>query len=94
MSGFQEILVVVVILLGILFVPRMMPRNNDRPPVRPKKAISRNMRIFIAASVVYPLVAAAIIQPWHNDMIFFLYAGGGPVVLGWLFFWILSGRKK
>jgi hypothetical protein len=56
--------------------------------------ISRNLRVAIAASVIYPIVAAAFLQPWRNDLILFLYAGMGPVLLGWLFYWVHTGRKK
>jgi len=94
MSGFQEILLVAAILLGILFVPRMMPRRGAPVPARPSMVISRNMRIAIAASVIYPAIVASFLHPWRGDLILFLYAGGGPVLLGWLLFWVLTGRKK
>ena len=94
MSGFQEILLVAVILLGILFIPRMLPRKGAQTPTRPAMVISRNLRVAIAASVIYPIVAAAFLQPWRNDLILFLYAGMGPVLLGWLFYWVHTGRKK
>ena len=94
MSGFQEILLVAAILLGILFVPRMMPRRITQTSTRPAVVISRNMRVAIAASVIYPVVAAAFLQPWRKDSILFLYAGLGPVLLGWLLYWVFTGRKK
>ena len=94
MSGFQEILLVAVILLGILFVPRMLPRKGVQTSSRPAIVISRNLRVAIVASVIYPAVAAAFLQPWRKDMILFLYAGLGPVLLGWLLYWVLTGRKK
>jgi hypothetical protein len=88
MTGFQEILLVVAILLGILFVPRMMPRKASQTPTRPTVVISRKLRIAIAASVIYPAIAAAYLQPWRKDLIIFLYAGVGPVLLGWLLYWV------
>ena len=94
MSGFQEILLVAVILLGILFVPRMLPRKGVQTSTRPAIVISRNLRVAIAASVIYPAIAAAFLQPWRKDLILFLYAGLGPVLLGWLLYWVFSGRKK
>ncbi|MFC1876967.1 hypothetical protein ACFL2E_06830 [Thermodesulfobacteriota bacterium] len=94
MSGFQEILLVAVILLGILFVPRMLPRKGVQTSSRPAIVILRNLRVAIVASVIYPAVAAAFLQPWRKDMILFLYAGLGPVLLGWLLYWVLTGRKK
>ena len=94
MSGFHEILLIAAILLGILFVPRMMPKKGVQTSTRPVMVISRNMRVAIAASVIYPAVAAAILQPWRKDLILFLYAGVSPVLLGWLLFWVFTGRKK
>lgn len=94
MSGFQEILLVAVILLGILFVPRMLPRKGAQTTARPAIVISRNLRVAIAASVIYPIVAAAFLQPWRKDLILFLYAGLGPVSLGWLLYWVFTGRRK
>ncbi len=94
MSGFHEILLVAAILLGILFLPRMLQKKGAQASTRPAIVISRNLRIAIAASVIYPIVAAAFLQPWRKDMILFLYAGVGPVILGWLFYWVFTGRKK
>jgi hypothetical protein len=94
MSGFHEILLVAVILLGILFLPRMLPRKSTQTPTRSAIVISRNLRVAIAASVIYPIVTAAFLQPWRKDLILFLYAGVGPVLLGWLFYWVYTGRKK
>ena len=94
MSGFHEILLVAVILLGILFLPRMLPRKGAQTSTRPAIVISRNLRIAIAASVIYPIVAAAFLQPWRKDPILFLYTGVGPVLLAWLFYWVFNGRKK
>jgi len=94
MSGFHEILLVAAILLGILFLPRMMPRKGAQTSPRPVMVISRNLRIAMAASVIYPAVAAAFLQPWRKDLIFFLYIGLGPVLLGWLLYWVYAGRKE
>ena len=56
--------------------------------------ISRNIRMAIAASVIYPAILAAWLQPWRKDPIFFHYAGLGPVFVGWLLYWVLAGRRK
>jgi hypothetical protein len=48
----------------------------------------------IAASVIYPGLIAAILQPWKGDLARFLYLGLGPVVLGWLLYWVMDGFKK
>lgn len=91
MFGLQEILIVIAIILAILFVPRIM---NRPPPARNGVRISAKMRIALALSLIYPALAAAYFQPWHTDPVLFYYAGAGPVITGWLFFWVLSGFKK
>ena len=94
MSGFHEILLVAAILLAILFVPRMMPRKIENRPKQTPLVLSRNKRLAIAASVIFPVAVAAFLQPWREDLYPFLYIGLGPVFLGWLLYWIKAGRKK
>ncbi len=94
MSGFHEILLVAAILLGILFIPRMMPGKNVQTSRRLAIVISLNMRVAIVASALYPAVTAAFLHPWRKDLILFLYAGVGPVLVGWLLYWVFTGRKK
>jgi len=94
MSGFHEILLVAVILLAILFVPRMMPKRIENKPKQPPMVLSRKIRLAITASFLFPVAVAGFFQPWREDLVPFLYVGLGPVVLGWLVFWIITGRKK
>ena len=64
-SGIQEILVLVIIILGILFLPRILNRGQEQRPTVPRPAIvvSGKMRLAIAASVLWPAVMAAFMQP-------------------------------
>lgn len=94
MSGFHEILLVAVILLAILFVPRMMPRRIENKPKQQPLVLSRKMRLAIVASFLFPVAVAGFFQPWQEDLIPFVYVGLGPVVLGWLVYWIKTGRQK
>jgi hypothetical protein len=94
MFGLNEILIIVAIVLGLLFVPRMIARRQQQPPAFPKIKLSGKIRIALAASVLYPALAAAYFQPWHQDQIVFLYIGIGPVVLAWLVCWVYLGFKK
>ena len=93
MSGLNEILIIVAIVAGIFFLPRMMPVKRQVMIPRKTVALSRGMRLAIAVSVVYPLAAAAIFQPWKKDLVLFLYVGIGPVALYWLLKWVLAGLK-
>ena len=95
-SGIQEILVLVIIILGILFLPRILNRGQEKRPVGPKPAFvnSGKMRLAMAASVFWPAVMAAFIQPWEKDLSRYLYLGVGPVALIWIIYWVLSGFRK
>jgi len=95
-SGIQEILVLVVIILGILFLPRILNRGQEKRPAvpRPVIVISGKMRLAIAASFLWPAVMAAFMQPWEKDLSRYLYLGVGPVALVWVIYWVLTGFRK
>lgn len=92
-SGIQEILVLVAIILGILFLPRILNRGQDKQAVAPHPAVvlSGKTRLAIAASVLWPAAMAAFMQPWKDDLFPFLYIGLGPVAVGWIIFWVYTG---
>lgn len=96
-SGIQEILVLVAIILGILFLPRILNRGqveNKAAAPKPAAALSGKMRLAIAASVLWPAVAAAFMQPWKGDFVPFLYIGLGPVGAIWLIYWVFTGFRR
>lgn len=95
-SGIQEILVLIIIILGILFLPRILNRGGDKPSgqVKPALVLSGRMRLGIAASVLWPALVAAYIQPWKQGLFPYLYVGPGPVALVWLVYWVITGFKK
>ena len=95
-SGIQEILVLVIIILGILFLPRILNRGQEKRPAVPRPAIvvSGKMRLAIAASVLWPAVMAVFMQPWAKDLIRYLYLGVGPVAFIWILCWVLTGFRK
>lgn len=95
MLGFQEILIISAIVVGAILIPRMPHQNKPAPRLmRPPKKLSGRNRLAIAASLIYPLVMAAVMKPWQNDPIRFLYIGVGPVILSWLLFWVLEGYRR
>ena len=95
-SGIQEILVLVIIILGILFLPRILNRGQEKRPAvpRPVIVVSGKMRLAIAASVLWPAVMAAVIQPWEKDLFRYLFLGVGPVAVIWIIYWVLTGFQK
>jgi hypothetical protein len=96
MSGFQELLVILLIVFAIVFMPRMMPRKPERRMrnVGPRKMLSGKMRLGIAFSVIYLAGMAAWLVPWREDPLLFLYAGAGPVLAGWLVYWVIAGFRR
>ena len=95
-SGIQEILVLVVIILGILFLPRILNRGQEISSAVPRPAIviSGKMRLAIAASVLWPAVMAVFMQPWQKDLFHYVLIGIGPVALVWIIYWVLTGFWK
>jgi predicted Na+-dependent transporter len=95
-SGIQEILVLVIIILGILILPRIMNRGSEKKTAEtiPAFELSGKMRLVIAASVLWPVVVAAFMHPWKKDIIPFLYFGFGPVAIIWIIYWVLTGFRK
>ena len=95
-SGIQEILVLVIIILGILFLPRILHRGGEKPsaPVKPAVHLTGRMRLGIAASVLWPALVAAFMQPWKQGLFPYLYIGLGPVAAVWLIYWVFTGFKE
>lgn len=95
-TGIQEILVLVAIILGILFLPRILNRGQakESADTGPQFLLSGKMRLAIGASIVWPAAVAAYMKPWKTDLYTYLYVGIGPVVLVWIVFWVLVGFRK
>ena len=96
-SGIQELLLIVLIVLGIFLVPRMM-----KPLPAPRKAMlrhpvlrfTRTLRLAIILSVLWPVACALYFKPWLQNVIPFVTLGIGPVVVGWSLKWVLAGMKN
>lgn len=99
MSGIQEILILVLIVLGIFFIPRITARNAPRRAMRPALGrrpglFSGRIRLAIVASALWPLAAAAWLRPWEGDWVPFLYLGAGPVAAAWSIAWVTRGYTR
>jgi hypothetical protein len=95
-SGIQEILVLVIIIMGILFLPRILNRGGEKQTAeaKPTVVLTGRMRLAIAASAIWPALIAAFMQPWNQDLISYLYLGIGPVAVIWALYWVYTGFKK
>jgi hypothetical protein len=98
-SGFQEILVIVLIVLAIIFVPRIRkPPETASSASRRSAAIAPlvkgRMRLAIFISLLWLGITAFFFQPWGVDLMRFLYLGLGPPALCWGIFWVIKGFQK
>jgi hypothetical protein len=99
-SGIQEILLLLIILLAILFLPRVIAQfratDAKKPrPVRKPLHISGRLRLALTASLLWPLGVAVYFKPWRAGTLEpFLYFGVGPVFLAWGIVWIISGFAR
>lgn len=96
MSGLQEIFIIILIILVILFAPRMMgPRPTEsKLGTAALKKISGAMRLKIALSFFWLIIAALWRQPWQNGWIPFLTVGVLPLLIFWVAQWVFSGFRK
>ncbi len=96
MSGLTEILLIVTIVVGILFLPGLMNKKSEKATQRLDRLlkISGWMRLAILASLLWPALVALYLKPWNNHWHIFLYVAVGPVALTWGIFWVFSGFKK
>ncbi len=98
LSGIQEILVIVVILLAILFIPRMMsPQRRQAPkpfrPMRKIRSLGVRWRVGIVVSILWLLGAAVYWRPWQLGLEMYALCGLGPVIVGWCLAWVVAGYK-
>lgn len=94
MFGLQEILIIIGVILGLIFIPRMTANQRPQPRSEPKMRLSGKIRMAIVASLLYLGIAAAFVQPWRRDFLAFVYLGIAPVGLAWLIYWVFIGFKK
>ncbi len=92
MSGLQEILVLVLIVVVLFFLPRLVsrPAQATRPPVR-VKPIAGKWRLALFLSAVWLVVAALWLKPWGGNLTLFAGVGALPVLLFWGVVWVLTG---
>lgn len=99
MSGFQEILVILLIIAVVFFLPRMTGRGRtparSRGPVSSAvKSLSGRTRLAILLSVIWTASASFYCKPWQGDPLPFLSVGIAPVAIGWGLLWVLAGFRK
>ncbi len=96
MLGFQELLIIVLIIAAALFLSRMKAAKQPAPRVvfRRRFRFSGKLRLAVAASVIFLLLSAAYFQPWRKDPVDFAFLGIAPVALAWILYWVYCGFKN
>lgn len=97
LSGFQEILLILVVIIVLFFLPRMVARPAAPPKTPPRpvlKPLPGRWRLALLITVFWLLGAALWLQPWHNSPTVFFGIGAGPVLIFWGVVWVAIGFKK
>ena len=94
MTGISEILVLILLITGILIIPRMFKPEPKSAPRKPVPALPMKMRAAIVVSLVLPLVTALVLKPWTGNFIIFIFVGILPVIIAWALFWVMTAQKK
>ena len=97
-SGLQEVLLIVAILLAILFVPRMLSpkrRSTPKPVFQMHRLLTLSVRwrLALAVTLLWMLGTAFYFKPWREEAERFLLFGIGPVLIGWCTVWVVSGLR-
>ena len=93
MTGVSEILVLILLISGILILPRMF-KPAPKQVKSKKKTLSKAKRAGIVLSVLIPITTALGFKPWSGNLVLFVCSGILPVVLAWAIVWILAAQKK
>jgi hypothetical protein len=94
-SGLQEILLIVLLFVLIIFLPSRLGRGGSgNKSGKIMKALSGKVRLGIIVSAVWLSVWAVYFQPWSGEFLRFALVGPGPVILGWGALWVVDGFKK
>ena len=92
MTGVSEVLVLILLISGILILPRMF-KPAPKQVKRKKKTLSKAKRAGIVVSILIPIIAAVVLKPWRGDLALFVSIGILPVALGWSLVWIMAVKK-
>ena len=109
-SEMQEILVLVIVVLAVIFVPRLMPRKpastsgtQNRIQSRaklPDQGVEKSfvltgwMRLVVVITFLWIAGCAVYFKPWEGGSLLFFCLTLGPTVVLWGGLWVWFGYKK
>ncbi len=94
MSGIQEILLVGLIVVGLIYLPRLRTKHDPRVVMSAKGPLPGWMRLAILISLLWLLGAAVWWQPWQGSLERFVVIGVAPLVAAWGGIWVMAGYKR
>lgn len=99
LAGIQEILSIGLIIVCIIFLPRLFrsekPERPTQKGVNKRWRLSGKLRLAIVLSLLIPVSTALILKPWtSNTQGLFLFVGILPVIAGWAGMWVWQGFKR
>lgn len=95
MTGISEVLVLILLICGILILPRML-KPAPKSAAGPGKpgVLGMKMRAGIVVSLIFPILTALVMKPWQDGLILYLSIGVLPVALAWGLAWILAAQRR
>lgn len=98
MSGIQEILLIILLILALLILPRIFSSRRVTVVSKPARAgrlpLSGKFRLAILSSFLWLFALSAVYVPWRGQWLSFLYAGVGPLIVAWGLYWVVSGFRS
>ncbi len=98
MPGPQELTIIALLALGLFLLRRwMLQGGGGEPKVEPAhtpvRAFPAWKRLAIVASILFPVAAALLLEPWDGALRPWLRVGVLPVIAGWGIGWVLLGYR-
>lgn len=94
MTGVSEILVLILLICGILILPRMIKPAPENVSSSAPPSLTKKRRAGIVASILFPLFSALLLKPWQGNLVLFIAVGIVPVALAWAVVWVMAGSGK
>ena len=99
MSGIQEITLIAVLILAILYLPRLVSgkragSSKASSSLFSLRKLSGSVRLALVGSFLWIFIAAVIIKPWNEQIMMFLSLGIAPVIIAWSIWWVILGFRR
>ncbi|MCP3943510.1 MAG: hypothetical protein GY710_18805 [Desulfobacteraceae bacterium] len=94
MTGISEILVLILLIAGILILPRMFKPAPKQVQRKKYKPLSKSKRTGVVISILILIIAVIGLKPWNGNLILFICIGIIPIVLAWAVVWIMAAQNQ